>query len=120
MGHLLAAQQVWLTRCMGLPPLEIALWPLLGADSSHFAKRIEDNTRDWINYLNGLNESDFDTIIGYQNTRGDSFENKLTDILGHAINHGTHHRAQIGQLLKEAGTEHLPMMDYIFYLRNPN
>jgi uncharacterized damage-inducible protein DinB len=33
------------------------------------------------------------------------------------INHGTHHRAQIGQLIKFDGLEILPNTDYIFYLR---
>jgi uncharacterized damage-inducible protein DinB len=63
-----------------------------------------------------LNDNDFERLISYKSLRGDAFENKLIDILGHVINHSTHHRAQAGQYLKIAGTD-LPITDYIFYLR---
>ncbi|MDB5154777.1 MAG: hypothetical protein JWR54_3528, partial [Mucilaginibacter sp.] len=56
-------------------------------------------------------------VISYKNLKGDDFENKLSDVLAHLINHGTHHRAQVGQHLKLAGVE-LPNTDYIFYIRN--
>jgi uncharacterized damage-inducible protein DinB len=68
-------------------------------------------------YLDGLQPDDFEKIISYKNSRGDAFENRLSDILAHVINHGTHHRAQIGQQLKSGGLENLPITDYIFYIR---
>jgi len=115
MAHLLAAQQVWLNRCKGLPAIAVVLWPDWQADM--FEKTINDNYDAWKEFLNGLNPEDFEKIISYKNSKGDSFENKLTDILAHVINHGTHHRAQVGQQLKAAGIESLPYTDYVFYLR---
>jgi uncharacterized damage-inducible protein DinB len=64
-----------------------------------------------------LDDNAFEEIVYYKNLRGDGYENKLEDILAHLINHGTHHRAQIGQELKLAGVENLPVTDYIFYIR---
>ena len=115
-AHLLAAQQVWLTRCKGEPFTGI-LWPEWKADALEQA--IHDNHRGWINFLDYLSPDDFDKIISYRNFKGDSWENKLTDILAHVINHGTHHRAQAGQHLILAGVETLPITDYIFYIRQP-
>ena len=120
MAHLLAAQQIWINRCLGLPPATVNLWPALGGKSDEFKDMIRDNCQAWVNYLDNLNETDFDKTISYKNLKGDSFENKLVDILTHVINHGTHHRAQIGQLLKLAGIENLPVTDYIFYIRELN
>jgi uncharacterized damage-inducible protein DinB len=113
MAHLLAAQQVWLTRCKS-ETYTSALWP--DWQSETFVKTIEENSKGWIDYLGTLAPADFDRQIGYKNAKGESFENKLSDILAHAINHGTHHRAQIGHYLKSAGTD-LPFTDYIFYIR---
>jgi uncharacterized damage-inducible protein DinB len=113
MAHLLAAQQVWLTRCNN-EPFTGALWPDWKSDT--FIKTIEDNSKGWLDYIDTLIPDDFDKLISYKNTRGEGFENRLSDILAHAINHGTHHRAQVGQHLKSAGTD-LPFTDYIFYLR---
>lgn len=114
MAHLLAAQQVWLNRCKGLPPAVTILWPDGQADT--FERTINDNHRAWVNFLDYSEPDDFDKVISYKSLNGDPYENKLSDILAHAINHGTHHRAQAGQHLKLAVAE-LPNTDYIFYLR---
>lgn len=118
MAHLLVAQQIWLNRCKGLPAVGSALWPDWKADI--FSNTIADNSKEWLNYLDGLQEDDFEKLISYKSSKGDSFENKLVDILAHLINHGTHHRAQIGQQLKFAGADSLPNTDYIAYIRQLN
>ena len=118
MAHLLAAQQIWLSRCEGRPATNIPLWP--NWEVVQFKYLIEENSANWAAYLNKLKEKDFDNIIAYQSLKGDPFINQLTDILSHLFNHGTHHRAQIGQYLKQAGTAQLPITDYIFYIREQN
>ncbi len=114
MAHLLAAQQVWHTRCNG-EPFTGVLWPDWKADT--FEHTINDNHRGWVNFLEYLSPDDFYKIISYRNFKGDNWDNKLSDILTHVINHGTHHRAQAGQHLILAGVESLPVTDYIFYIR---
>lgn len=114
MAHMLTAQQVWYNRCNKLPAFGGTIWPDWKADS--FELLIIDNHNKWIAFLNKIDDADFEKQIKYQNLKGEAFSNKLTDILAHLINHGTHHRAQAGQLLKLEGVS-LPITDYIFYLR---
>ncbi|HTD41213.1 MAG TPA: DinB family protein, partial [Mucilaginibacter sp.] len=92
MAHMLAAQQIWMNRCKGEPAIGSTLWPDWKADT--FEEMINDNHRKWVVFLEKLNNSDFERLISYKSLRGDGFKNKLIDILGHVINHGTHHRAQ--------------------------
>jgi uncharacterized damage-inducible protein DinB len=115
MAHLLSAQQIWLSRCKGEPTVGNVLWPDWQADS--FEQMINDNHRAWINFLDYSDPDDFDKVIHYTSLNGDRHENKLSDILAHVSNHGTHHRAQAGQHLKLAGAD-LPNTDYVFYSRN--
>jgi uncharacterized damage-inducible protein DinB len=115
MSHLLMAQKVWLSRCNNTPTPVGPLWP--DWQAVHFNNLIEENSKAWIAYVNNLTEDGFNQIISYTNFRGDRWEDSLTNILAHLINHGTHHRAQIGQHLKAAGVEQLPVTDYIFYVR---
>jgi uncharacterized damage-inducible protein DinB len=115
MAHLLSAQQVWYKRCTGLLDTGRVLWPDWQADT--FEKTINENHDAWVSYVSELNAEDFNKTIAYKTLRGDSYENLLSDILTHLINHGTHHRAQAGQQLKLAGIENLPLTDYIFYIR---
>ncbi|MCR8556293.1 DinB family protein [Mucilaginibacter sp. BJC16-A38] len=118
MAHLLTAQQIWLNRCKGLPPIASVLWP--EGKTEAFVGTITSNSEAWSSYLDTLQPDDFEKAISYKNSQGDSFQNKLSDVLAHLINHGTHHRAQIGQQLKFAGIESLPNTDYIFYIRQLN
>lgn len=115
MAHLLAAQQIWLKRCKRLPAPGGPLWPDWPA--TEFEAMIESNHSEWISFLEQISEDDFGKTVIYKNLKGDDFENSLADIIAHLINHGTHHRAQIGQQLKFVGLDKLPVTDYIFYLR---
>jgi uncharacterized damage-inducible protein DinB len=115
MAHLLRAQQVWLNRCKEIPPVAGALWPDWKADI--FENLIEENYKGWVDFLDQAEPQDFEQIISYKTFSGDVFENTLANILSHVINHGTHHRAQIGQNLKLSGLEKLPNTDYIAFLR---
>ena len=116
MAHLLAAQRIWLGRCIGKPITDAVLVPDWPANT--LAAIIDNNHSEWVNYIATLSTEDFEKEIYYQNLRGMLFQNKLVDILAHVINHGTHHRAQAGQQLKIAGVESLPITDYIFYVRD--
>ena len=120
MAHILAAQQIWLNRCMYLPQPPLNLWEPGEVDTSTFGKVIPENHDAWVNYTGGLADTDFGQIISYKRLNGEAFEDTVLNILTHVINHGTHHRAQIGQLLKFAGVESLPPLDYIFYIREKN
>lgn len=70
----------------------------------------------WENFIQTLDPTDFDQMISYQTSNGISFETALKDILTHLINHGTYHRGQIIQLLKEERAE-VPSTDFILFVR---
>ena len=115
MAHILVTQQTWLKRCKNEPAPGGPLWPdWLVKDMKAI---VEQNHRNWIAYLDTLQDRNLGQIMIYNNTKGDSFSNAIRDTITHVINHGTHHRAQIGQLLKSAGADQLPATDYIFYIR---
>ncbi len=111
MSHVLSAQQIWLSRCEGRPFDNYQLWPKWDIDT--FTDIIETNKKDWANFLQA--ETDIHRIVAYKNSKGEKFSAPLTDILAHVINHGTHHRAQIGLLLKQSTGIELPFTDYIYF-----
>jgi uncharacterized damage-inducible protein DinB len=114
MAHLLVAQQVWLLRCQNLPAPGGPLWPDWQAMQLKYV--IEQNYTAWQNHLSYIPDNELSNSITYYNTKGELFHNTLLDIVSHVLNHGTHHRAQVGLHLKQAGFEQEPM-DYIMYVR---
>lgn len=115
LSHLLGSQQIWLKRCRKEQYVASLIWPVFTAEE--LEPIMEDNYHQWINFLYASQESDFSLPVVYQNSRGETFHDQLSDIIMHVINHGTHHRAQVGQLLKFDGIETLPPTDYILFTR---
>jgi uncharacterized damage-inducible protein DinB len=115
MGHLLAAQQRWLRRCKNESDADVVIFPK--TETIPFEELIANNNRAWVDFISPLEDADLNQIITYHTSTGVPFTNTITEILTQVINHGTHHRAQIGQQLKLAGVETLPLIDYIFYIR---
>lgn len=117
MAHMLGAQQIWLSRCKGENLLSGPIWPDWKADT--FKQIIADNHQDWLNFLDTQTDENFDKRITYRDMKGNEFSSRLADMITQVTNHGTHHRAQIGQILKVDGVN-LPITDYIFYIRQQN
>ena len=110
-SHLLTAQKIWLDRCIN-EHKDFELWSI----KQDLADFLNQNTVGWLNYLGILEDASFQNFISYQNTKGQEFNTLLKDILIHLVNHGTYHRGQIIQLLKEERTT-VPQTDYIYWVR---
>ncbi|CCQ96509.1 Nuclease inhibitor [[Clostridium] ultunense Esp] len=54
--------------------------------------------------------------IHYRNSKGESFTNRLEEIIHHIVNHGTYHRGNIAAMLRQLGQTGVST-DYIYYLR---
>lgn len=116
LGHLLNAEQIWYRRTIGQSSEDLDLWPefdLVKCES------ISNSMPDKWDALLSEHREDPDTLISYQNTKGDSYDTKLSDILYHVIIHGQHHRAQIATLLRESGITP-PATDFIYFSRQHN
>ena len=116
-NHLLTAEEVWLCRVKEVPAPVQRLWELHPAAS--LQQMVEENSQAWYAYLQNCSDQELLREITYQNTKGESFTTRLDDIITHLVNHGTHHRAQIGSLLQQEKVQP-PASDYIVYLREKN
>lgn len=56
--------------------------------------------------------------IHYTDTEGASFENSVSEIIRHIVNHSTYHKGQIAMLMRQAGLEPVET-DYIYLRRKP-
>ncbi|PKA82065.1 putative damage-inducible protein DinB [Ulvibacter sp. MAR_2010_11] len=108
--HILNAHSVWNSRIMGKTtsrgvwdnyPIEV-LSPL---NKEHLADSLEI-----------LKNKNLNDLIQYTNTKGETYQNTVHDILYHIINHSTYHRGQLMSELKQNGV--MPVStDYIFFKR---
>lgn len=113
-SHLLRTQDVWFGRVQDTHHTDLDFW--VEEDLSACADRLAASTQRWKTVLDERGPDGLDQPIAYTNSKGTAFETPLRDLLSHVVNHGTHHRAQIALLLREADVAP-PATDYIFYVR---
>jgi len=112
--HILAAEQVWITRLRGEDSSSVPIRPDLSLDEC--GELLAQNADAYQQFLHDLTETDFDRAISYKNTKGVSFSTSIRDILTHVANHGTYHRGHIATLLRAAGQEPINT-DFITFTR---
>jgi uncharacterized damage-inducible protein DinB len=72
---------------------------------------------NWLHFVNHVNEDYLREKLHYQNSRGDSFDEKLYLIIMQVFNHGTYHRGQLVTMLRQTGAETIPNSDFIAWAR---
>jgi uncharacterized damage-inducible protein DinB len=114
LGHLLAAEHIWLSRIGGRPAGH-PVWPQL--DIAACQGLAQENASGYRDLIAGLGEADLERPIPYRNTRDEEFTTRLIDILTHVVIHGAYHRGQIARVL---GSRSGPAVntDFITFARN--
>lgn len=113
--HLVAAEEIWLSRWKGAPRskltglAEIADFETLRA---WWAKvRAERDA-----YLASLEESDLEREMETTTTAGSTYRHRYADMFRHLANHSTYHRGQVAAMLRQLG-EKPPATDLIRFYR---
>ncbi len=117
LAHLLAAEQIWITRLRGADSSALEVWP--DHTLEQCANRVEKNAADYRRYLETLAENTLNAAINYRNSKGEAFSNSVGDTLTHVSLHGAYHRGQIAQTIRAAGFEPINT-DFIIFAREGN
>jgi uncharacterized damage-inducible protein DinB len=113
-AHVLAAQRLWLDR---IARGELAVgepWP--EPDPASFEEQVATHHKQLVALIGVATEESLERPILYRNTKGAGFRTPMREILLHLMNHGTHHRAQVAQELRDSGAE-VPALDFIAFVR---
>jgi uncharacterized damage-inducible protein DinB len=112
MGHIVAAQFLWLHRIKGLPPPDVKLWGEYKLDQ--LVTLAEKAGSQWLEFVNITD--DFNRQMTYKNYVGEPYTNNVEMVMIHLVNHSSYHRAQIAMLLRQKGFEPINT-DFITYDR---
>ena len=82
-------------------------------EMSDLATSLLDRAVDW---SSKLSEADWSKIISYKDSRGSAHQTALLPIVMHLVNHGSYHRGQVSQLLRQSGVTP-PATDLIMFYR---
>lgn len=112
LGHIVAAQFLWLHRIKGLPAPDVKLWGAYTLPQLNTMAEMAGN--QWLEFVKST--ENFDREMSYRNYTGDPYTNNVENIMIHLVNHSSYHRAQIAMLLRQKGFEPVNT-DFITYDR---
>ena len=111
-AHILGSSSIWLSRIKSEVPT-IGNWDSLTSEKCQLLN--ETNHINWTEYINNAANKDFERFVQF-NFLGEQSKMNISDIITHAINHGSYHRGQIIASLK-GKLEVLPLTTYIAFAR---
>jgi len=113
-SHILIAQTIWLDRISQHPINFDSPWIKLSTEECEHLSQKSYN--DWKIYLANIGKAELSKFVEYKNVKGDTFKNKLSDIIAHVFNHSSYHRGQIAQYVKKSNGKPA-ITDFIAFAR---
>jgi len=104
MAHVLGAEQLWLSRFLGLPAErihDVSDYPDLASLRAGF----EDFWPQLEVYLASLTEEQTEVDLDWTSLDGESRSAPFRQVLLHVVNHSTYHRGQVASQLRQLGYE---------------
>ncbi len=100
LGHIIAAEFVWLERITG-EAQSLAVWPEFSL--AQCGTYLEEIIQKWRAYFATLTAEGLRQPIAYTNTKGETFRTPVEEILMHVVMHAAYHRGQIALETRGAG-----------------
>lgn len=114
MSHIINARIIWLGRIKKIN-FNTEVWQKYKKDDLRNIHSSSVNSV--LKFISENTEEDFEKIIEYENSKGEKFSSRLSDILIHLSHHSAYHRGQLVIHLKSVNSG-FPDTDYILYVRN--
>lgn len=111
LSHIINAQEIWLDRINNTSGV-YDVWKVQAPHT--WTKVLVDLNQQ---FVRSLEVDHLDKEISYQNLSGTNYTSLLGDILHHVVNHGSYHRGQIMDNIRDLGYETVPT-DYIYFVRS--
>ncbi len=112
--HILAVEEIWFERWTAVPwrklPTEAG-----GLSIHEIGKRLERIAGERQALIDRERPDGWKRICQYKNSQGNSYSNRLDEMLLHVANHGIHHRAQALNYLKQFGRTVRGGLDFLFF-----
>src|SRR5687768_12642257 len=112
--HVVGAEWIWCERWNGRSPRARdfdATW-----NAADFRREWEAVKAEQQSFLEGLSRNQLLGDLTYLNLKGEKWTHQMSDILFHVVNHGTYHRGQLAQFLRD---RELPpaSTDYLIFVQ---
>jgi len=114
--HMWDAESAWWQRMKLQERLVIPSENFKGT-MKELVNNLAQQSIQWLDWISGASDIALDHVFQYQNSRKEQFKQPIYQMVLHVINHGTYHRGQLINMLRQLGVEKLPQTDFIVWSR---
>ena len=114
--HIWDAESIWWQRMKLQERISFPSESFAGSLKELSASLLQQNAQ-WLDWISNAQEHMLSHEFIYQNSKKESFKQPVFQMLLHIFNHGTYHRGQLVNMLRQAGVEKIPQTDFILWSR---
>lgn len=114
--HIWSAETVWWQR-MKLQERIVAPGETFNGGFKELSKELMKQNKQWRDWIENASKPMLQHEFIYYNTKKEKFKQPVYQMLLHVFNHGTYHRGQLVNILRQLGVEKIPQTDFIVWSR---
>ena len=114
--HMWDAESIWWQRLKLNERLIIPSENFKGS-TNDVINGLLNQSRQWFEWVNNANDVSIDHVFQYYNSKKEHFKSPVYQVILHVFNHGTYHRGQLVNMLRQLGVGKIPATDFIVWGR---
>ncbi len=114
--HMLDAENIWWQRMKLLERIIIPSENFTGT-MQDLASNLLQQSKQWEEWVGNTSDLMLEHVFQYQNVKREQFKMPIYQMVHHVFNHGTYHRGQLINMLRQLGVDKLPATDFSFWTR---
>ena len=114
--HVWDAESIWWQR-MKLQERIVRPSENFTGDFNELSQQLLHQNKQWYDWINTAQEHMLQHVFLYQNTKREQFKQPLYQMLLHLFNHGTYHRGQLVNIMRQLNLTKIPATDFIVWSR---
>jgi uncharacterized damage-inducible protein DinB len=114
--HMWDAESAWWQR-MKMQERIITPGETFKGNMQELTGNLLQQSKQWEEWVSNASEMMLEHVFQYQNIKREPIKMPLYQMVHHVFNHGTYHRGQLVNMLRQLGVEKIPQTDFSFWTR---
>lgn len=117
--HMWNAESIWWQR-MKLQERIVGPQENFNGNMKDVVNGLLQQNLQWQDWINNATDPALEHVFQYYNSKKEYFKQPVYQMLLHVFNHGTYHRGQLVNMLRQLGVEKIPPTDFVVWSRKRN
>ncbi len=114
--HIWDAESIWWQRMKLQERIDVPSQNFKGT-MQELVNGLMQQSKKWEEWITTASDLSIEHVFQYQTLAKEQFKQPTWQMLLHVFNHGTYHRGQLINMLRQLGLEKLPATDFIVWSR---